>query len=473
MLVSRLASLVLMIVAFAALGRLLSPANFGHFALAMAIYVLARTISEFGLRQHLIRAPEIDKQTLARAAGLSLALSVASFIFCIGLGLGLRDILLPTPVADALLPLAFTVLIGPFLLATEVMLRRALDFRLIARVEVLRTLVDGTVAVILAILGFGALALALGVLVSHIAAAAAMLIFGGQNARIVPQARQWRPFGHFGMRLITLQLLPKGVNLALFTILGGALGPATLGLFNRAQTIHGLLDRTLFEGITPVILPTLSRLLHGGIPPKDIYISKIDYLVVICWPSFALIALLADSIVATLLGPQWTEAVPAVRILAIMGVAFPFTKMSQDFFVAIDELEAFLRLQFAQQTLRLALAGSAAFVSLEVFCAAFTATLVFKAIGVTLIVRHKLGDAAEGYRSVAVRGIVVTVASLAGPILVTTAFSTLPSHVTLILVLPLASLGWLLAIAASRHRLWDDFRVVLQPGSHLARNDPR
>jgi O-antigen/teichoic acid export membrane protein len=458
MISSRLVVLVLMSFGFAVLGRLLPPSAFGHFALAMAIYTLAQTTVQFGLRQYIVRSEEDPpRETIAAAVGLSL--SIAAALCALGLvgAAFLGGWLLPEPTAAALVPLSFSLLVRPFLLGSEALLQRSMRFELIAVVEVVRVAVDVATAVSLALLGFGAVGLATATLLAHIAGAALLLGLSGREKWIWPRFGAWRGLGGWGGLVTVIQLQPKVTDLILVTALSAWQGPQVLGLFNRARTIHQILDRTLFEGIRPVILPAISGALRGGMAPSRLYLVKLDYLMAICWPGFALIALMAEPLVAVLLGSQWGEVVPTVRILALMGLALPVTKMSQKLFVALNETAVYLRLQLMQDLVRLPLALIGALVSLEAFAAAYVAGNWIKALGISWHLHRRFGGDG-GHRRVAARAAAVTLASLVGPAAVLRA--DLSPAATLLAALPLAGVGWLAGVALLKHPIFGEMRDV-------------
>ena len=461
MLAARLATLVLTVAAFAALGRLLTPEAFGRFALAAAVFALAQTVSEFGLRHYLVRERDLAPETAGRAVGLALVLAAACAAILAALALTLGGGPMHPATAAALLVLAPALLFSAVGTVAEALLQREMDFRLIAWVEVGRAGMDGAVAVALAWAGLGAAALAGGVLASRAASAVAVAALGGHARALAPRLGGWGRFGGFGWRFVATDLLPNAGGLALNATLTAAQGAATLGLYNRAQAIRAMLDRTALSGIRPVVLPVMARAMAAGWSPADIHSRKVDYLCAVCWPAFAFIALLADPIVAVLLGAQWEGAVPAVRILAATGLAVPLTKMSLKFFVATDLLGVYLRVAASQQVIQIALAGAGALVSLEAFCAGIALAAAIRALRLMGIVRARFGPGRPGYGAIAARGGAVTAGALAGPAAILL-WAPGPA-VALAAALPLAVLGWLAALALTRHRLLAEIGTALRP----------
>ncbi|WOI55703.1 oligosaccharide flippase family protein [Palleronia sp. LCG004] len=459
MMASRAVSLLIMLVGMAALGRLLDPEAFGHFAVLMAYFGLAKTLSEFGLRSYLVRTADISGRELSGATGLSLAISAAICGLGVLLFLGLPNSLVPAEMALAALPLALALLVSNFSLGTEMLLHRGLDFDLISQVSVGRVIAESGISIFLAAMGYGATALAWGFLAGHLAFGAALFLCRGPSDRIWPGIGGWRDYATFGTRLSTTQVLPSAGEIAVTSIVSVMLGTATMGLLNRAQTIQKIIDRTLFEGILPVVLPAMSAALARGVPPMQLYSKQIDYLVAICWPGFAVIALLADPLVYVLLGPNWDETVAAVRLLAIAGVAMPFTKMSLKLFVALGLESVYLRITIAMQITRVVFVAVAALISFNAVCLAISLALITKAVNIAWAVETHVGRGADRLWA-ASRGVLLAVATCIGPAIIL--LLGLDPFLTVVLSIPVCAAFWTGTIFALDHPLAAELRMLGQ-----------
>jgi O-antigen/teichoic acid export membrane protein len=459
MLAARGVSLCITLAGFAALGRLLTPEDFGRFALAAAFFALARVVSGFGLQSYLVRERDLGADTAGRAMGLVLALSCATSAALLALAFWGP---LHPGTAGALLVLAPAVIVVAAGTVAEALLSRRLDFRLIARLEVARAALDMGVAVALAWAGFGAVALASGMLASRVGGTAALLALGGHARALRPRLGGWRRFAGFGSRFSLVEVLPSGSGLVVNALITAFLGAASLGLYNRAEAIRTLLDRTLLEGIKPVVLPVLSRALDAGWSPADLHARKMDYLVAICWPAFALIALMAEPLVLVLLGPQWEAAITPVRILATIGVVVPVVKMSFKLFVATDHMDVLLRIAVTQHLIRVGLAFCGALISLEALCAALALSTMIRGARILAAARRLFGHGRPRSPAIVGRGAAVTAGALAGPAALLL-WGGLGPFGTLALAAPAAAAGWLAALAATRHALLGEIGTALRP----------
>lgn len=253
------------------------------------------------------------------------------------------------------------------------------------------------------------------------------------------------------------RLLPRVGELTIVALVTRGLGVRPLGLYNRSNAVYSIPDRTLFEAINPVILPALSKALRDGTSASRVYLDKVDYLAAVCWPAFGAMALLAEPIVAVLLGSQWDDAVGPVRILALAGVFWPFTKMSLKLFVAMDRIDIHLRVQAMTTAAIVIGAGIGSFSSLEAVCAGLAAGQIVQVTAIWKGITTGSGESMRMPWSTVGRNLVLVAATLAGPVPLTL-WTDLPDLVLLVL---LGGIGWLVAMIVSRHRLVTDVRMLL------------
>ena len=163
-LASRQFSLLIRAVGLMVLARLLTPEDFGLFAIAMTIMTVSLTIVDFGLPSFLITAQELTRDKVRSAVGMCLSLALAVVgTYAVALA-WLPQGMWPDGMRTALALLALGLLFRPLVLSVESSLRRDLEFGLLSILSVVQIAVQTAVACGLAIAGAGVAALAGGVL---------------------------------------------------------------------------------------------------------------------------------------------------------------------------------------------------------------------------------------------------------------------------------------------------------------------
>ena len=465
---SRWAATVASLAALMALSRLLPPDAFGLYAGLLAICLLADVIADFGVSARLVQRAEPSADERAAGEGLALALGLAC-----GAALAVGAALAPASVLTEegqrtlwLLAACVPVLSvgGPL----EATLSRDLDFRVVSMLGVGRAVAEAGVAIGLAVMGAGAPALAGGLLAGRAAQAGVLLVIRARGGGYRPRLRGAGAFARFGRPYVLMEATPRVGDAATLQVIGGALGLGALGVFDRAKRVTGLLDQTLLAGVMPVVLPALSRSLDAGHAPGTVYLRKVSVLAALLWPAFALIALMAEPIIAVLLGAQWADAVWPVRILCLAGLALPVGKMSMKMFVAMDDVPAYARIQMIHQALRVAMVGLGALHSLEAACLGGAASSFVKAALIERRLSGVIGVDVRDLARTAGPAAWLAAGALAGPAVLLALWGGAPPLALCSVAALLAGAGWLGAAALTRHPLfadllaaWGDARTTL------------
>ena len=453
MMLARQVSVVVMAVALVALGRLLTPAEFGIFATMLAIVGLLEVVVRFGIAPQLIRRPKMTVADLRAGQGLALALGCGAAVLLL-----VVVALLPAErwPADGRAVLTILAVSLPFLTVLETLeipFHRDLQVRTVAQLGVVRQVAESAISVALAALGMGAVALAIGVLTHRVVGAATLAWVARGSHGFRPIRTGWAPFGRFARDYLGMDLAAKAGDAGVVLVIQRMLGLDMLGQFNRAKRVIGLLDDTLLTGVQPVILPALSRSLEAGVGRDRAYLVKVEHLAGLCWPAFAFIALMAEEIVLLMLGQQWGETVSAVRILALAGLVLPITKMSVGVFVALDAAAIYTRIQTVHQVMRVGFVAAGAMVSLDLACLGAALSSYLKAGAISVSLKRRTGYGGRAMASVAWRAALVTLGTLAGPLAIKLLAPGWSAPALLAAATLLSILGWIGGALVARHAL--------------------
>ena len=332
------------------LARLIEPAGFGAFAVATAVASLLIMLCRSGPAAWIVRAGEAEAglRTPAAVAAASCALAAAALwasADLIAAGAGL-------PRAAPLLRFyAVGLLLLPLDIVFGALLRRRLAFARLALIGILAVAAGGAVAVALAARGFAETALAAGAVTEGAVLALGCLIAGrGDVSRLGRGGGPLRAVLLFGARVGGGNVLADLGRLAAPLVIGASLGAAPAGLYDRAARVVMIFGDLVMNAVRPVVLPSLAAARRAGAPLADAYLFKIAALSLIAWPFFAALAVAAEPVVLLLLGPNWTEAVPLVRLACLLGLALPFYETDNAFLIAAGRERALLRIQLVAQS---------------------------------------------------------------------------------------------------------------------------
>jgi polysaccharide transporter, PST family len=292
------------------LARLLSPADYGLFAIATAVQAVAQAASGIGLSTAMIREPEEPSPEQQRAVtgfllltGLGFAAVAAAIAFAPGLGIESEPL-------EVVAVAAVAVPLYAFRTVPMVLLERDLRFGRVAGVETAETLSFNAFALSGALAGFGAYSLVGAV---PVAAAAGALV--ARRMRIAAAGLSLdldavRPLARFGLRASVLRMATLARELGFVVLLNAIGGAATAGFYAMAARLFSF-PTALASAVQRVSFPALARAEEER--PQRATRAAVLTAVAASLP-LAAIAGASHAIVTVLLGDRWLPTVDIVLI---------------------------------------------------------------------------------------------------------------------------------------------------------------
>jgi O-antigen/teichoic acid export membrane protein len=308
------------------MARLLTPAQFGVAVLGGAVLAIAETIRSVGGGAYLVQQRTLTPEDIRTNFTVSLCVT-GLLTVCVALLGAPCARYFNTPDLYRYLQVAvFSFMTGPVAYSIQALLSRQMAFGVIAANNVLTTVVSAACGILLAALGFGYMSLAWASAISAIAGMVMYLRVWQDWSIFRPMLGAWRRVVAFGAFDSTAWLLAQIAESLPYFIFGRVLGAASVGLCQRALLLCMVPERVILAGVGAVALPAFSQRIREGSSLRQAYLRAIELITVALWPALLLLALLADPVVALLLGPRWFEIVPLVRVLAVaLLFSFPLS----------------------------------------------------------------------------------------------------------------------------------------------------
>jgi polysaccharide transporter, PST family len=316
------------------LSRLLEPRAFGLLAMVAALTEILDQLKDFGLSTATIQRPDITHRQVTAlfwinvAIGAVLALGLVALAPWIAVFYGQPEL---GPIA-CWLGLGF--LLSGMTTQHWALLRRQMRFGATASIDVGAEVTAMAVAVVAALYGAGYWAL----VVQRLTYVGLVLVGSWSLAGWWPGLpRRCAGLG----KLIGFGSSVTGNNIVALiarnldqVLIGWFWGPHALGFYERAYKLLMVPINNVTAPIYSVGLPMLSRLRSEPERYRRAYLDLAEKLAMASMPAAALVLACADWIVAVLLGPQWHDAAPILRWLALAAVPLPVSYATGLLFVS-------------------------------------------------------------------------------------------------------------------------------------------
>jgi O-antigen/teichoic acid export membrane protein len=331
-------------VAFAlVLARLLTPEDFGLAAEALVIAGFVIAFSDLGLGAALVQRREIDERdrstvfwsgvavgALLTLAGVALAGPIASFY--------------GEPEVESLMAVVSLSFFVSALGATQrAVLTREMDFRRLEVCAMAGVVVGGVVSVAGASVGWGPWALVAQQLTTAVVTTAVLWLVVSWRPRWMFSLASIRGLGGYGSNVLGTRLVYRAQESALPLLIGRFLGAASLGIFTIAYTVILVPLTRLAIPIGEVLFPAFSRMQDERERASELWIRALGVLTAVCAPAMMGLAVVAPDFVEVVLGEQWSEAVPVIRILAWVGLIQALQAWNGGIFMGLGKANTLFR----------------------------------------------------------------------------------------------------------------------------------
>ena len=342
------------------LARLLLPDDYGIVAIAGGLILVAQAVVYHGLAEAVIQADELDDGLFDTAYWANLAVGCAAAAALALFAWPLATLLDKPDLAPVLAALSLGLVMMGGMGVLQAVLRRELRFGALAVRSVLAVSVGGAVGVALAWAGAGPWAL-VGQQLGHATAGLVALRF---SATRLPGTRFSRrdlaKLSPMATRVAITWLVETGCRYLMPVLLGAFLSSALVGLYFLASRLVASLSMLTFMSVGELCLPVLARMSHDEESRKQAVYLTIRVTTLVCLPSFIGLAMIADPLVVLLVGEGWRDAIPVVRLLAVMAILPAWLAVSLQVFVAHDASGAGMRLNLMVAVVLVALVLPAA-----------------------------------------------------------------------------------------------------------------
>jgi O-antigen/teichoic acid export membrane protein len=297
------------------LARLLTPADFGLVAMAMAVIGLIELASAFGFEVQLLRIGQPSRSQYD---------TVWSLNALFGLGCAAATAAAAWPAAtfygdDRLVGIMLALALGWAVGALEnvgiVDFRRNLQFDREFRFLITKRVISFVVTLSIALITRSYWALVVGTVVGRTAGMALSYLWHPYRPR--PCLRAAREMFSFSLWIFVERIAAFANSRSSDFYLGRVRGPAEVGVYRLGEEIGYLPGSEFVAPLNRALLPGISRMADAGQRIGDLVTSATGVIGLVLLPACLGLAVIADAAVPVLLGWQWTAAIPIVQIMAI------------------------------------------------------------------------------------------------------------------------------------------------------------
>ena len=315
--------------------RILSPHDYGLYAMGGVVMVFLNMLNGYGLASGLVQRRTITGREVRQLFGMLIALNATLALAQLALAPLAASYYRQPEVAMLLRVQALGYLATPFIALPYALLSREMDFRRQAKVNMVASIVSASTALAGALAGLGVWTL--------VFAPMALFYTRAIGMTIAARALVWPTFdfrgagglARFGGVMAASQLFWFCQSQADVFIAGRVFTPHMLGIYTTSLFLTQIFVSKFVPPLNEVAFSAYARIQHDPAATAAAFLKAVRIIMLVALPFYFGLAITAEPLVLTMLGDKWAEAVPVVRLLAC---AMPFMTLQVLFTPACDAM---------------------------------------------------------------------------------------------------------------------------------------
>ena len=300
--------------------RLLVPEDFGLIGMAMFFVGIGQLLADFGMGSAIVQARTSDRLTVSSCFWINFAAAAALAVLLVVMAPAIGGFYKRADVVPIVAALSLNLLLSGLQVIPAALLTRDMRFAVLARAQVLGSLIGAAAAVVMAWRGFGVWAL----VAQPLCGGAITLAAYTRATRWYPRFEfSWlkvEPLARFSAALLGTSLIGYMNRNADSLLVGRVLGAGPLGYYSMAIQLMLYPLQQVSSVFVRVLLPTLAHLQDDLPRLRAAYLKAIGCIALVTFPIMGGLFAVADDFVLVVFGPTWSAMTPLVKILAWVGM---------------------------------------------------------------------------------------------------------------------------------------------------------
>ncbi len=340
------------------LSRSLSSSDYGLVGFANIFVNFLSQFSDLGLNSAVVQRKQLDDTALY--TGFTIKLGISFFIYLTAfVGSGLTVFFFDNPsIVGVIKLLALNFIINCFGFIPSTMLKRDLDYKKIASANVCQTIVNSSLAMILALAGFKYWSIVFANLCATTAMIVALNFLKPVKIKFAFDKVIARQFMNFGTSLSLAGFVVFTIFNVDNFIIGAVKGSSELGYYVIAFNWGSIICVIIGTVVNSVIFPTFSRMEQDRERIKKSYLRVLEYVGFIGILANITLLLVSEDFLIHVLGhgtDKWLPALLSLRILCLYGIIRLLLEPLANVLMALDMTKVLLKTTVVSAIIEVAL----------------------------------------------------------------------------------------------------------------------
>ncbi|MEI6555338.1 MAG: lipopolysaccharide biosynthesis protein [Paludibacter sp.] len=349
--IERFGSMLLQFIANIILARLLTPNDFGLIGMIMVFIAISNTLVDSGFSAALIQKKEVTQKDYSTIFFLNIILSVFLFGLLFVTAPMIADFYHQHQLIYMLRILGVILILNAFNIIQNTQLIRKVDFKKIAKINVVATFLACLLAIVLALKGFGVWSLVVQMIAIAFLKSLFLWIWNTWRPSFIISFNSLKTLFGFGSRLLFSALLDTLYNNLQSLIIGKVFSVRDLGFYSQAMKLSDVPVSSLSGVVTQVTFPVFAKLQNDLVKMKSAVQKSLKSLVYVNFPLMVLLIIIARPLFIILFTEKWNDAIPYFQILCLSGMLLTMHVTNLNILKATGRSDIFFKLEIVKKVI--------------------------------------------------------------------------------------------------------------------------
>lgn len=334
------------------LARLLTPEAFGLVGMITVFFAVAQVFIESGFGQAYIQKKEATHIDANTVFFTNLFLSLALYgILWLSAPLIARFYEEPKLI-DLIHVMGLVIIINAFNVIQVAKLSRAINFKSMAKVNLVSTIFAGTSGITAAYYGLGVWSLVIQSLTNRSLSTAGLWFLTKWKPSLQISKDSFKEMFSFGSWVLFASIIRKIFDNIYILVIGKVFTTGDLGLYTKSKQFKVLASEQISKAIGLVAFPIFSKLQSNNDTLRKGMKSFLQQSFLFMIPLLTILIVVAKPFVILLLTEKWAPMIPFLQLFCILGILFPIRFLNVQVLKAKGKSNVVFKLEMIRNVMR-------------------------------------------------------------------------------------------------------------------------
>lgn len=316
----------------------------------LAIFVaIANILQESGFSSALIRKRDADEADFSTIFYFNISISIACYLILFFAAPWIAKFYNNESILTDLSRFLFLAFVfNAFGIIQNVHLIKKMDFKTNARISLAASFVSGSVATVMAYLGYGVWSLVVQQVLQAFLRSSLLWIFVKWRPKTAFMMDRLKAMYGYSVKLLFNSIFGQISKNLTSVIMGKRFLFGDAGNYSYANKFGEIPQSVIASSLSSVILPLLSNLEDETEKRLKVFRKIVRVISFVCFPLAVFTFIAADSIVLALLQDKWAGVIPMLRIVAVGTSVLPLLYALTSLLQAIGKSGLLLSMEFTR-----------------------------------------------------------------------------------------------------------------------------